>query len=66
LYWVGVLDAAILPTTLEDLLALTVAGAAAYVGVLNLPLKRSDAKAKVRRTALKFAQEVQRLCNACM
>eukprot|EP00242_Pyramimonas_sp_CCMP2087_P009531 CAMPEP_0198219520 /NCGR_PEP_ID=MMETSP1445-20131203/74800_1 /TAXON_ID=36898 /ORGANISM="Pyramimonas sp., Strain CCMP2087" /LENGTH=163 /DNA_ID=CAMNT_0043896949 /DNA_START=16 /DNA_END=507 /DNA_ORIENTATION=- len=55
----GILATTILPTTLEDLLALTVAGVAAYVGVLNLPLKRSDAKAKVRRTALKFAQEME-------
>eukprot|EP00241_Pyramimonas_parkeae_P004314 CAMPEP_0114258020 /NCGR_PEP_ID=MMETSP0058-20121206/19067_1 /TAXON_ID=36894 /ORGANISM="Pyramimonas parkeae, CCMP726" /LENGTH=840 /DNA_ID=CAMNT_0001372833 /DNA_START=335 /DNA_END=2857 /DNA_ORIENTATION=+ len=56
---VGLTLTAILPTTAEDLLAMTVASLVAYVGVLNLPLKRSEAKAKVRRSASKFADEIE-------
>jgi hypothetical protein len=44
--------------TLEDILALTVAGMASYVAVLNLPLKRSDIKAKVAQRANNFAEGV--------
>jgi hypothetical protein len=40
------------------LLALTVAGLASYVAVLNLPLKRSDIKGKVARVAGNFADSV--------
>jgi len=56
---VGLALTAVLPTTVEDLLALTLAGIVAYVGVLNLPLKRQDTKAKVRRAANNFKLEVE-------
>jgi hypothetical protein len=54
----GLLAASWFKGTLEDLLALTVAGLASYVAVLNLPLKRSDIKAKVARVAGNFADSV--------
>ncbi|KAF8065743.1 hypothetical protein HT031_002803 [Scenedesmus sp. PABB004] len=54
----GLLAAGWLGNTLEDLLALTVAGLASYVAVLNLPLRRSDIKAKVARVAGGFADTV--------
>lgn len=41
----------VLPTTLEDLLAASLAGLAGYIALLNLPLKRAEAKAKLRRAA---------------
>lgn len=44
--------------TLEDILALAVAGMASYVAVLNLPLKRSDIKAKVAQRANNFVEGV--------
>ena len=46
----------VLPTTLEDLLAASLAGLAGYIALLNLPLKRADAKAKLQRTADGFLQ----------
>jgi hypothetical protein len=39
------------PCGTQDLLALAIALLVSYVGILNLPLKRSEAKGKVRRTA---------------
>lgn len=36
---------AILPTTLEDILALLLAGAVAYISLLSWPVKRGDIKA---------------------
>jgi len=54
----GLLAAGWLGNTLEDLLALTVAGMASYVAVLNLPLKRSDIKAKVAKVANNFMEGV--------
>lgn len=54
----GLLAASWLGNTLEDFLALTVAGLASYVAVLNLPLKRSDIKAKVTRVANNYADSV--------
>ena len=35
------------------------AGAGAYAGVLNLPLRRTEVKAKVRRAATAFAAELE-------
>ncbi|KAK9811735.1 hypothetical protein WJX72_009255 [[Myrmecia] bisecta] len=55
----GVVGTAILPTTLEDLLALAVSGLAGYVAVLNLPLRRAEAKAKLEKVANNFAKDVQ-------
>ncbi|WIA37083.1 hypothetical protein OEZ86_014055 [Tetradesmus obliquus] len=54
----GLLAASWLKGGLEDLLALTVAGLASYVAVLNLPLKRADIKGKVARVAGNFADSV--------
>ena len=45
-----------LPTTLEDLLAVAVGGAVGYAALLNLPLKRGDAKEKLARVATNFAE----------
>jgi hypothetical protein len=56
---VGLLAASWLGTTLEDLLAVALAGAASYVAVLNLPLRRADIKAKVASTAGKFVADVE-------
>lgn len=55
---IGLLAASALGNTLEDLLALTVAGLASYVAVLNLPLKRSEIKSKVGKVAGNFVESV--------
>lgn len=52
----GVASTFILPTTLEDLLAVAIGGVIAYAALLNLPLKRNDAKEKIERVALNFSQ----------
>jgi hypothetical protein len=44
---VGVLLTAVLPTTLEDLMALALCGLLSYVSFLNWPLKRADIKKEV-------------------
>lgn len=69
---IGLLATSLMGNTLEDILALTVAGMASYVAVLNLPLKRSDIKAKVAQRANNFAEgvtaamaEVRRDVNTC-
>ena len=46
----------VLPSTLEDALALALAGLAGYVALLNLPLRRAEAKAKLERVATNFVQ----------
>ncbi len=46
----------ILPSTLEDLLAIGLAGLAGYVALLNLPLRRAEAKSKLERVANNFLQ----------
>jgi hypothetical protein len=45
----GAVLATVLPTTLEDLLALALTSSLVYMSVLNLPLKRADVKAGVQR-----------------
>lgn len=45
----GTVLATVLPTTLEDLLALALTSSLVYMSVLNLPLKRADVKASVQR-----------------
>ncbi len=52
----GVLSTFFLPNTLEDLLAVAVGGAVGYAALLNLPLKRNDAKEKLTRVANNFAE----------
>ncbi|KAI8475898.1 MAG: hypothetical protein J3K34DRAFT_517060 [Monoraphidium minutum] len=54
----GLLAASWIHNSLEDLLALTVAGLASYVSVLNLPLRRSEIKAKVAKIAGNYADTV--------
>ena len=46
----------VLPTGLEDVLAASLAGLAGYVALLNLPLKRGEAKAKLQKAANAFLQ----------
>ena len=46
----------ILPSTLEDILAIVLAGLAGYVALLNLPLRRAEAKAKLEKVANNFIQ----------
>ncbi len=53
---VGVVATWILPTTLEDLLAIGLAGLVGYVALLNLPLRRAEAKGKLERVANNFIQ----------
>lgn len=55
---IGLLSASVLRSTLEDFLVLAVAGMASYVAVLNLPLKRSEIKAKVGNRANNFVEGV--------
>jgi hypothetical protein len=71
---IGLLSASLLRSTLEDFLVLAVAGMASYVAVLNLPLKRSEIKAKVGNRANNFVDGVAAamaevreagLCTAC-
>ncbi|KIY92924.1 hypothetical protein MNEG_15040, partial [Monoraphidium neglectum] len=54
----GLLAASWISNTLEDILALSVAGLASYVSVLNLPLKRSEIKAKISKISGNFADTV--------
>lgn len=55
---IGLLATSLMGNTLEDILALAVAGMASYVAVLNLPLKRSDIKGKVSKVADNFVEGV--------
>lgn len=50
----GVVLTWILPTGLEDVLAASLAGLAGYVALLNLPLRRGQAKAKLQQAADDF------------
>lgn len=56
----GVILTSILPTTLEDLMVLAVSAAIGYASVLNLPLRRAEAKKKLEAAAAAAASEVQR------
>jgi thiamine monophosphate synthase/GTP-binding protein EngB required for normal cell division len=60
----GVLLTAALPTFGEDALSLALAGTGAYVGVLNLPLRRAEVKAKLVRAADAFAAELEAAMEA--
>lgn len=55
----GVVMASVLPTKLEDFLALALSAAVGYASVLNLPLRRADAKKKVEAAAQALSQDVQ-------
>lgn len=48
----GFFATTILPTTLEDLLALALASAVGYVSVVNLPLRRAEAKRRLEELTL--------------
>jgi hypothetical protein len=56
----GVLLTTVLPTTVEDLLALGLSAAIAYASVLNLPLRRAETKKKAESATEAAALEVQR------
>jgi len=56
----GVLLTTLLPTTVEDLLALGLSAAIAYASVLNLPLKRAETKKKAELVTEAAAAEVQK------
>ncbi len=45
-----------LPNSLEDLLALALAGAVGYASILNLPLRRREAKDRLEAVSTKFTQ----------
>lgn len=55
----GVLLTTVLPTTLEDLLALGLSAALAYASVLNLPLRRAETKKKAEAATEAVAASVQ-------
>jgi len=52
----GVASTFFLPNTLEDFLGIAVGAAVGYAALLNLPLKRNDAKEKLMRVANNFAE----------
>jgi hypothetical protein len=52
----GVLLTTVLPTTVEDLLALALASMVGYVSILNLPMRRAEAKRKLEQATTTFAQ----------
>ena len=52
----GLVLTAVLPNILEDALAVALAAAVGYLALLNLPLRRAEAKAKVERVAGNFAK----------
>ena len=56
----GVLLTTVLPTTMEDLLALGLSAAIAYASVLNLPLRRAETKKKAESATEAAAAEVQK------
>ncbi|KAG6542178.1 hypothetical protein Mapa_016410 [Marchantia paleacea] len=49
----------VLPTTLEDLLALGICTAGGFVGIWNLPAKRQDIKNKISRVADNLTKQLQ-------
>ncbi|KAL4458908.1 hypothetical protein ABPG75_013773 [Micractinium tetrahymenae] len=55
----GVLLTAVLPTTVEDLLALSLAAMVGYVSILNLPMRRAEAKRKLETLTNTFAEDIQ-------
>ncbi|KAL6783771.1 FZL1 [Auxenochlorella protothecoides x Auxenochlorella symbiontica] len=55
----GFFATTILPTTLEDLLALALASAVGYVSVVNLPLRRAEAKRRLEELTLGILEIVQ-------
>jgi hypothetical protein len=53
---VGVVLTSVLPSTLEDLLALAFAAALGYASLLNLPLRRAEAKRKLEAIGSKYVE----------
>lgn len=49
----------ILPTTIEDLMALGLCSAGGFYGVWKLPQRRAEVKNKVQRTANSFARQLE-------
>jgi GTP-binding protein EngB required for normal cell division len=60
----GLVLTSVLPTALEDLLALGLAAAAGYASVLNLPLRRAAAKNKVDAAAAELSARLQAAMEA--
>jgi hypothetical protein len=58
---VGLVGTSVLANTLEDVMALSLAGLASYLAVLNLPLRRAEIKAKLQKVASNFAGNVEKL-----
>jgi hypothetical protein len=52
----GVLLTSVLPTTVEDLLALALSAAVGYASILNLPMRRAEAKRKLEATTVAVAE----------
>ena len=52
----GLVLTAVLPNILEDALAVALAAAVGYLALLNLPLRRAEAKGKAERVAANFAK----------
>lgn len=55
----GVILTSVLPTTLEDLLALGLSAAVGYASLLNLPLRRAEAKKKLETLVASATVDVQ-------
>lgn len=54
----GVVATWFLPTTLEDLLALALAASVGYASILNLPLRRREAKDRLDAVAEDYSQVI--------
>jgi hypothetical protein len=52
--FLGVGLTVVLPSTLEDVLAVALALLVGYVALLNLPLRRAEAKSKLEKVASNF------------
>ena len=55
----GVILTSVLPNTLEDLLALGLSAAVGYASLLNLPLRRAEAKKKLETLVASATADVQ-------
>ena len=55
---IGTILTTILPNTVEDLMALVLAGAIGYASVLNVPLKRADVKRKIDAETTEIANKI--------
>ena len=63
-FFVAVFLSGFLDSLAEDVLALSLTAAVAYVSVLSLPLKRAETKAKVRAAAEDLLAETEKAMRA--